>query len=63
MAGDGENLLSIEHSTLAAPNIFDLPVVQSPDPAGHDQQHLIVDSETDRFSICAGSLPCALAAS
>src|SRR5690349_6013845 len=49
MAGDGKNLLWIEHSALPAQHIFDLTVVQACDPAGHDQQRFIADPETDRL--------------
>src|SRR5262249_61109924 len=50
MAGDGKNLLWIEHSTLPAQHIFHLTVVQARDPTGHDQQRFIADSEADRLS-------------
>src|SRR5215469_12452955 len=50
MAGDGKNLLWIEHSALSAQHIFDLSVVQARDPAGHDQQRFVDDPETDRLS-------------
>src|SRR6516225_3362167 len=54
MAGNGKNLLWIEHSALPAQHIFDLTVVQARDPAGHDQQHFIADPETDRLGDLRG---------
>src|SRR5262249_29965083 len=54
MAGDGKNLLWIEHSTLPAQHIFHLTVVQARDPTGHDQQRLIADPETNRLSVLRG---------
>src|SRR5215468_10715789 len=54
MAGDGQNLLWVEHSSLPAQHILDLTVVQARDPAGHDQQHFIADPETDRLSDLRG---------
>src|SRR5215467_12103406 len=54
MAGDGKNLLWIEHSTLPAQHIFHLTIVQARDPTGHDQQRFIADPETDRLSNLRG---------
>src|SRR6516165_2082552 len=54
MAGDGKNLLWIEHSTLPAQHIFHLTVVQARDPTGHDQQRFVADPETDRLSNLRG---------
>jgi hypothetical protein len=53
MAGDGKNLLWIEHS-LPTQHIFHLTVVQARDPTGHDQQRFIADPETDRLSDLRG---------
>src|SRR6516162_6171251 len=49
MAGDGKNLLWIEHSALPAQHIFDFTVIQARYPARHDQQRFIAGPETDRL--------------
>src|SRR6516165_4936090 len=54
MAGDGKNLLWIEHSTLPAQRIFDFTVIQARYPARHDQQRFIADPETDRLGDLRG---------
>src|SRR6516165_3300547 len=54
MAGDGKNLLWIEHSALPAQHIFDFTVIQARYPARHDQQRFIADPETDRLSDLRG---------
>jgi hypothetical protein len=56
MTGDGKDLLRIEHSSLPAQHIFDLPVIQARDPAGYDQQRFIAGQIV--LAICAGSTPC-----
>ena len=54
MAGDGKNLLWIEHSALPAQHIFDFTVIQARYPARHDQQRFIADPESDRLSDLRG---------
>ena len=54
MAGDGKNLLWIDHSALPAQHIFDFTVIQARYPARHDQQRFIADPETDRLSDLRG---------
>lgn len=63
MASYGKDLLRIERSPFATKHILNLPIIETRHPAGHYQERLIADAETDRLAICVGSTLCTLAAS